>query len=149
MNENPYSALIEVMQDQGQKFNPPSIKIATVIYVEETDTKVLDIKLEVDKLPVDKDNIYISDFLLKEHMREIRTDSMSNIPSKQFVSGDTSVVNDSGYNAHDHNHEITNLTVHHTKSYTRDTLKKGDLVAVMPVKDGQTFIILSRIRRID
>lgn len=148
MSENPYSSIIEIMQKQGSKFNPPSIKIATVVFVEETDTEVLDIKIRVDGLEIDKDNIYISDYLLKEHKREIRTDPMNTIPSKKHMSGVTSIVNDHGHNAQDHDHVLTDLTIHHTNIYTRDTLSKGDLVAVMPVKDKQTYIILSRVVRI-
>lgn len=149
MYKNPYSEMITIMSTQGSKDNPPYIKIAKVVYVEETDSKVLDIKIEVDDQIIDKDNIYISDYLLKEHKREVRTDAMNDIASKQFLSGSTSSVNDGGQGAILHNHSITGLTIHHTNIYTRDTLKKGDLIAVLPLEGKQSHVILSRVVRID
>lgn len=149
MHEDPYAEMLRLMEEHGRKDNPPSIKVAKVVYVEETSSKILDIKIEVDDLTIDKDNIYISDYLLKEHKREVRTDGMTNIPSKQFVSGATSSVNDGGNNAQNHSHAITSLTINHTNIYTRDSLKKDDLVSVMALEGKQSYIILSRVVRID
>lgn len=137
-----------MMQDHGGKFNPPSIDIAKVVYVEETNNKLIDLKIEVNGMPVAKKNIYISDFLLKEHMREIRTDGMTDVGKKNVMNGTVSLENDGGHNASSHMHSMKTFTVNHTKAYTRDTLKVDDLVAVMAVQDRQTYIILSRVVKI-
>lgn len=153
MSENPYSQMIEIMQKQGSKFNPPSIKIAKVIHVEITGGVVTDIKIEVDDLPVDKDNIYISDYLLTKHQRKVILRGERIKFTKSNPVGSTEV-------SSNHSHSLAVVSVDEVPfeldakagpSYiqTEDTLKIDDLVAVMPVYDEQTYIILSRIRRID
>lgn len=148
MNNNPFSEIILMMQEHGRKYSPPSVKIARVVHVEESDNELLDIHIEVDDLKVTKKNIYISDFLTKEHRREMRTDIMGNIGSKNVMSGTVDLVNDGGDNASSHMHSMETFTIKHTNHYTRDTLKVDDLVAVMPVYDKQTYIILTRIMRL-
>lgn len=135
MKDNPYSKMIEIMKRQSANSNPPSIQIGEVI---EPPPNLI---IKVNDLQIDKDNILIADYLLKDYMREVRTDTMANTPSKQYVTGTTTV---SG--THDHN--IKNLTLHNTKVYTEDTLEKGDLLAVMPVYDRQLYIILTRLKEV-
>lgn len=144
MKESPYSEIIGMMSKHGNN-RVPTIKIARVVHVEETNTTTLDVKIEVDDLIIDKDNLYISDYLLKEHKREVRTDTIS----KPFVEGIVSLVNDGGDNATSHIHELETFIIGQGNLYTRDTLRVDDLVAVMAVADKQTYIILSRVVRID
>lgn len=132
MKENPYSSLIKTMQEQGDKNKTPGIKIARVTHIEETEDKVTDIKIEVDELIIDKDNIYISDYLLKGHKREIKTDEITDL------KGSTDIIND-----------ITGLKINHADVFYKDTLKEGDLVSVFATSDRQSYIILSRVVRID
>ena len=132
MKENPYSSLIKTMQEQGGKNKTPGIKIARVTHIEETEDKVTDIKIEVDELIIDKDNIYISDYLLKGHKREIKTDEITDL------KGSTDIIND-----------ITGLKINHADVFYKDTLKEGDLVSVFATSDRQSYIILSRVVRID
>ncbi len=135
MKENPYSKMIEIMQKQGATSNPPSIQIGEVI---EPPPNLI---IKVNDLQIDKDNILIADYLLKDHMREVRTDTMTNTPSKQYVTGATTVNSN-------HSHSIANLTLENTKIYTEDTLEKGDLLAVLPVHDRQLYIILARLKEV-
>lgn len=135
MKENPYSSFIEIMKEQGAKNNPPGIKIARVTSISDND-----IKIEVDDLVVDKDNIYISDYLLKNYKREIRTDDISDL------EGNTNIVNDGGESL-DHKHSLVDLKINQAVTYTIDTLEVDDLVAVFPVTDKQTYIILSKVVR--
>ena len=144
MKENPYSTIINAISKHGNN-ETPTIKIAKVVHVEETNTETLDVKIEVDDLTIDKDNIYISDYLLKEHVREFRTDAIA----KPNVSSVTNLVNDGGHNASSHLHELETFSIADEKIYTRDTLKVDDLVAVMAVKGKQSYIILSRVVRLD
>ena len=132
MKENPYSSLIKTMQEQGDKNKTPGIKIARVTHIEEIEDKVIDIKIEVDELTIDKDNIYISDYLLKGHKREIKTDEITDL------KGSTDIIND-----------ITGLKINHADVFYKDTLKEGDLVSVFATSDRQSYIILSRVVRID
>ena len=132
MKENPYSSLIKTMQEQGGKNKTPGIKIARVTHIEEIEDKVIDIKIEVDELIIDKDNIYISDYLLKGHKREIKTDEITDL------KGSTDIIND-----------ITGLKINHADVFYKDTLKEGDLVSVFATSDRQSYIILSRVVRID
>lgn len=97
MYENPYSEIINMMQVQGGKSNPPNIKIANVVHVEDTIDKLLDLKIEVDDLSIDKDNIYISDHLTKGN----------------------------------------------------GTLSVNDLITVIPTTDKQSYVVLSKVVRID
>ena len=139
MKENPYSSLIKTMQEQGGKNKTPGIKIARVTHIEEIEDKVTDIKIEVDELIIDKDNIYISDYLLKGHKREIKTDEITDLKGSTDIEGDS--VN--------HKHIIANLKINHADVYYKDTLKEGDLVSVFATADKQTYIILSRVVRVD
>lgn len=133
MKENPYSSLINVMQEQGGKHQTPGIKLAKVVSIDDDD-----IKIEVDDLIIDKDNIYISDYLLKNYKREIKTDNITDL------SSDTNSVS-IGDNSH--KHILTNLSINQTNTYTLDTLIVGDLVAVLPMSDKQTYIIVSKVVR--
>ena len=142
MKENPYSRLIKTMQEQGNKNKTPGIKIARVTHIEETEDKVTDIKIEVDELIIDKDNIYISDYLLKGHKREIKTDEITDL------KGSTDIVNDGG-DSINHEHIITGLKINHADVFYKDTLKEGDLVSVFATSDRQTYIIISRVVRVD
>lgn len=136
MNDNPYSKMIEIMKKQGATSNPPSIQIGEVV---QPPPKLI---VKIDDLQIDNDNILIADYLLKNHVREVRTDTMTNVPSKQFETGTTTVNSN-------HSHNIAELTINNTKIYTDDTLKKGDLLAVMPVYDRQLYIILARLKEVE
>lgn len=72
--------------------------------------------VKVGELQIDKDSILISDYLLKEYEREYQTSS------DRITWGDTNYI-----------------------KYT-DTLRKGDLLAILPVEDRQLYIILARLK---
>ena len=87
-----------------------------------------DIQVEWNDIILTREQIYISERILIGHQREIKG---------HLQSG----TQDAGH--HTHNHAIDNPYTA-TMIYT-DTLKIGDLVSVIPLKDGQHFIILSKI----
>jgi hypothetical protein len=113
MKENPYSKMIEIMKKQGAS-NPPSIQIGEVI---EPPPNLI---IMVNDLPIDKENILIADYLLKEenYIREYQTSS------DRATWGNINYI-----------------------KYT-DTLKKGELLAVIPVEDKQLYIILARLKEV-
>lgn len=115
MKDNPYSKLIEIIRDKGSSNNPPSIQIGEVI------SPLPNLIIKIGDLQVDKDNILIADYLLKEesYIREYKS------------SNDKSTWGDSNY-----------------IKYT-DTLNSSDLLAVMPVEDRQLYIILARLKEVE
>ena len=162
MKENPYSKMIEIMQKQGATSNPPSIQIGEVI------EPPPNLVIKVNDLQIDKDNILIADYLLKEHKRRIIISGerikFSQTDPPMYI-GSTNSVNDGGMNASSHSHKITDINIDTKPSpypqvlieatrkdrdyiKTTDTLEKGDLLAVLPVEDRQLYIILARLKEV-
>lgn len=150
MKDNPYSKMIEIMKNKGASFNPPSIQIGEVI------EPPPNLVVKVNDLQIDKDNILIADYLLEEHQRKI-TIKGENIHFTQSTPvGTTDSVNDGGTGASSHSHDIDNIEINtpvqigatNESSYiqTEDTLKKGDLLGVMPVEDRQLYIVIARLK---
>ena len=87
-----------------------------------------DIQILWNDIILTREQIYIDFFLLKNYYREAEG---------HLKSG----TQDAGH--HTHAHSIDN---DYTETWiTTDTLKKGDLVSVFPLKDGQHFIILGKL----
>jgi len=140
--DSPYAKLLGMMRSEGGYSNPPSIIIGTVV----SDNPLI---VDVGDLEVDKDNLYVADYLLKEHKREFKTDQME--ITAQTVSGGGSHTHsypDGTITGGAHTHNINELTVTKGEIEYTDTLKKGDEVAVMPTADLQTYIILCRVVRL-
>ena len=146
MKDNPYSKMIEIMKRQGASLNPPSIQIAEVI---EPPPNLI---VKVNDLQIDKDNILIADYLLKEHQRKITIRGERIKFRKNNPVGETEI-------SSNHSHPLKYIDVDVVpieidakaeSSYiqTEDTLKKGDLLAVMPVQDRQLYIILARLKEV-
>lgn len=146
MKENPYSKMIEIMKRQGTSLNPPSIQIAEVI---EPPPNLI---VKVNDLQIDKDNILIADYLLKEYQRKITIRGERIKFRKNNPVGETEI-------SSNHSHPLKYIDVDGVpieidakaeSSYiqTEDTLKKGDLLAVMPVQDRQLYIILARLKEV-
>ncbi len=146
MKENPYSKMIEIMKRQGASLNPPSIQIAEVI------EPLPNLIVKVNDLQIDKDNILIADYLLKEHQRKITIRGERIKFRKNNPVGETEI-------SSNHSHPLKYIDVDSVpieidakaeSSYiqTEDTLKKGDLLAVMPVQDRQLYIILARLKEV-
>lgn len=76
--------------------------------------------IKIDELQIDKDNILIADYLLKkdDYVRQYETSF------DKIIWGETKYIR-------------------HT-----DTLKAGELLAVMPVEDRQLYIILARLKEV-
>lgn len=206
MKDNPYSALIKIMREQGAKYNPPSIQIGQVI------SPPPNIIIKIGDLQVDKDNILIADYLLPNYKRHITIPTvdkasgslqgeisgasvrdhephMHNVTKiglqdrdatitihadsgtfttadgqkalTQFdiisqstitmptgtADGEVSSVTLSSHGIH--SHELTSLGISNASMLWEDTLNAGDIVAVMPTEDRQTYIILARLVRLN
>lgn len=144
MKENPYSKMIEIMKKQGATSNTPSIQIGEVI------EPPPNLVIKVNDLQIDKDNILIADYLLKEHKRKIIIRGERIKFKKDNPVGETEI-------SSNHSHPLKYIEVDNVPaeidakaetSYiqTEDTLEKGDLLAVMPVEDRQLYIIFARLK---
>lgn len=108
MKENPYSKMVEIMKRQGASLNPPSIQIGVVISPNPLIIKIGD-------LQINKDNVLIADYLLKDYTRIYESSA----------DGETWS-----------NYKII-------KFY--ETLSQDDKLAILPTSDKQTYIILARV----
>lgn len=87
-----------------------------------------DIKIAVNNIVLDKNDVYIDEFLLAGY--------------KRFARGRIeSATQEAGH--HTHKHDIHNA--YRETWITVDTLQVGDLVSVMPLKGGQQFIVLGKL----
>lgn len=146
MNENPYSKMIEIMKNKSASLNPPSIQIAEVIEVPPN------LIIKVNDLQIDRENILIADYLLKDYKRNITLRAERIKFRKDNPVGQTE-------SSSQHSHFLSYIDVDDTpveidaeekSSYikTECTLEKGDLLAVMPVSDKQLYIILARLKEV-
>lgn len=127
MKDNPYSKMLDIMSSRGGKNNPPSVEIATVTQEPPS------LMVKIRELEIDNDNLLIADYLLENHSRKISFQDGSPTGAT-LVSGD-------------HSHGLASVGVE-TEIYTKCTLKKGDIVAVLPTADKQLFIILARLSEV-
>lgn len=160
MQENPYDGLLGMMQSEGAKFNPPSICIGEVVTPSPLSIKVNDLIL-------DSEDIFVADFLLDGYTRDFYVVSNGTISNSgentiegnlttetQVESGGTG---DSSFASHSHsirnnatlvgsssangNYSLTGSSNVKFKAY----LKKGDLMALMPLHDEQAYIVLCKV----
>ena len=110
MKENPYSKLMEIIKKQNTKHD--NVLIAEVI------SPPSNLIIKIGDLQVDKDNILIADYLLKEHTRASQSSSnKSNWSTTNYIK------------------------------YV-DTIEKGDKLAVLQTGDKQLYIIIARLREV-
>ena len=129
MKDNPYSKLIEQMKKQGATSNSPSIQIGEVISPDPLTVRKGD-------LQIDKDNILIADYLLKDYRRKVK------IP-EATATGETNNVSVGDHGTH--KHSVDKIGVNEVEITFLDTLKQGDKLAILSTGDGQTYIILARV----
>lgn len=105
--DNPYSKILEMTRNRGG--NLSGISIGEVL------APPPNLVVRVGELQVDKDNIKIADYLLKEYQREYKTSPDEVIWSvRNYIKFE-------------------------------DTLAVGDEVAIFTTADKQTYIILARL----
>ncbi|MBZ9615287.1 DUF2577 domain-containing protein [Clostridium estertheticum] len=118
MND-PYSGILNHMRKQGAKYNAPGIQMGIVISSDPLIIKVGD-------LQIDKDNIFIADYLLKDYTRKI------SLPSTNAIG-----------TAGDQN--ISNISIPEAILNFKDGLKNNDTVIMFETEDAQKYIILARV----
>lgn len=160
MEENPYDGLLGMMQSEGARLNPPSICIGEVVTGNP-------LSIKVDELVLEQENLLIADFLLEGYKRSfhvissgtthengtsiIQGNLVSETQSESGGSGDSSFAS--------HSHRVNNRATLNGDSDFNGTyelegdsdvefksyLKKGDLMALMPVYGEQTYIVLCKV----
>lgn len=117
---DPYNSILQRMQNQGKKFNPPSIDIGKVISIDP-------LVININNLPLKKENILISDFLLPNYKRKI------SIPSTNATGSTT-------------NGSISNISISDAElNFTDYGFKKDDMLACLATSDEQTYIVLFKV----
>lgn len=112
-----YTEILQHMRTQGMKYNPPTVQLGKMI------TSNI---LSLGDLQITKKNLLVADYLLPNYKRKIK------IPS-------TNATGTAG------EHSISSIGIPDGEISYTDTLKAGDLVAVMPTADGQKYIILCKV----
>ncbi|WP_053985226.1 DUF2577 domain-containing protein [Niameybacter massiliensis] len=159
MTEDPYEGLLGIMQSEGAKFNPPSFCLGEVV-------SVSPLNIKVDELILYPDDFLIADYLLEGYKRSLKVSSKGTITNngKSSMNGTllSSTQNTSGGSGDDsfasHNHTINdqatlNGTCEASGQYTLEGeseveyegyLKKGDILALMPMDGEQLYVVLCK-----
>lgn len=136
MKNNPFTELIGFMQEEGKTFNPPSILLGEVTEVKKDGAgKVTDLKIKIGELEIDKDNLLVADYLLSGYERQYKNPTPAKISAEAMST--------EGYNPH--THDITELQVSDGIMQYIDTLSRGNVLAILPTEDRQTFIVMCKV----
>ena len=106
------------MQEQGEKYNSPSVNLGQVI-------SIAPLTIKLGELSLDKDDLLISDILIGNCSRT----------ATLILSASDSIGNESGAASLSGNGTIILNT----------SLQKGDLVAMMSTKNRQKYIVLCKV----
>lgn len=156
MQKDALGTILNAMRQEGKRDNPPSLILAEVI------ASPPNIVIKFNGIEVDKDNIYIADYLLKGYKRKFFANK-----SDTDVEGQSGTLNldldtnEGGFTGltlpksdgdppHLHNLDFwkttgNKFTINDGVLTLNSTLQPGDLVAVMPTYDRQSYFILARV----
>lgn len=136
MDKNPYSTLVQLVRAQSVKGNPPAIKLGVISFVSE---QPFDLKVKLDDIEIDKANLLVSEHLIQGYKKRL---------------GGIGITSDTGTTvlkvSTPQSYEVKNVAIDFTSdgsgeiTYKTD-LKQGDIVAVMPTCDRQTYIVLCKV----
>lgn len=122
--EQSVAGIVENIHSIAQSHAPMEAMVGLII------SPPPDIKIAWNNIILDKKQVYIAEYLLIGYKRTARG---------HLVSG--TQLADCGCGPHEH--AIDNG---YSETWiTTDTLKKGDLVSVLPIKGGQQFIISDKL----
>ncbi len=125
-NDKQYLDLVNLIREQGAKYNPTTLEIGTM--VSPNSVKLGDLVLLAEDL-------YIAEHLLSGYTGTIKVPYVSHIEVDTTVSSEFKDSRD------------TNIYVQKQITFT-DGLKAGDLVAVQKLNDTDKYVILERVVKI-
>ena len=120
--DNAYSGIINIMREQGTKYNAPALMLGEVISSEPILIKAGDIQL-------DKDNLYIADYLMPDYSREASLTGSISFSSSN-VGGSTDA------RTFEHSHTIASHS--HTVEAHSHTVDSHSHTATVDDKTGST-----------
>lgn len=160
MKKDPYVEIIMMMQKEGAKSNPPSFCLGQIV-------SIAPLTIKVDELLLEQDDFLIADYLVEGYKRSLQVTSQGTMTNNGNSSMNGTLVsstqNTSGGSGEDsfasHNHSINNQATlngscESTGPYTlsgesevefKPYLKKGDLLALMPMDGEQLYIVLCKV----
>ena len=124
------------MQEQEKKYNTPPVCIGKVV-------KVQPLQIKTGELLLEQDDLFISDLLTSTYKRSAHIVSSDELTSStQATSGGTGQASFAT-----HNHKISaSYNLNGTADIVfEDSLKEGDLLALMPTENRQTYIVLCKV----
>lgn len=136
MQEDPYSGLIGMMQKEGAKLNPPSIKVGIIISSEP-------LHIKVDDQDIYEDDVLVADYLLGDYKREMTFNTNGDLTSTtQSTSGGGGYAE---FASHSHAIGAKATYIGEGEIILKPYLKKDDLLALMPMMGEQQYIVLARV----
>lgn len=148
-NLNPFSSLIEIIREQGSFNNSPCVIIGEIL------SPPPNIAIKVGDIQLDKDNLYIADYLLQDYKRKIQIKEEAKLShGGGSVLGKTSSASISEHGSHNHN--VNSLDVINADVDVRGylvnkdcLLKKGEKVSLQQISGTNQFIVFNRLVRLD
>lgn len=160
MKKDPYVEILMMMQKEGAKSNPPSICLGEIV-------SVSPLRIKVDELILEPDDFLIADFLIEGYKRDLKVTSNGEMKNEGNLSIRGTLTSETQYKSGGsgeaafatHNHPINNAatligTVKSSGNYgltgeseveLKAYLKKGDLLALMPMYGEQLYIVLCKV----
>lgn len=149
--DNPYSGIINIMREQGAKNNAPNIMLGRVV-------RNSPLLIQVGDIQLDKDNLYVADYLMPNYKRNLKTSFNLNL----VIDSDTSEVTlesvsigDQEHTFGSHNHgshkhsfsKSINKTIeiNNAAYFTDSGLKIGDMVAIQQLQGLNKFIVYCKV----
>ena len=160
MEDTPIAKIVKIMRSEGAKDNPPSLCLGEIV-------SITPLTIKVDELLLEQDDFLIADYLVEGYKRSLQVTSQGTMTNNgnSNMKGTlvSSTQNTSGGSGEDsfasHNHSINNQATlngscESTGPYTlsgesevefKPYLKKGDLLALMPMDGEQLYIVLCKV----
>ena len=133
---NPYTGLLDIIQKQGKKYNTPPVCIGKVV-----STQPLQVK--TGELTLEKEELLVSDLLLNGYKRHAQIVSSGELTSStQATLGGTG---EASFATHNHKISASYNLSGIADIVFESNLKNGDLVALLPTENRQTYIVLCKV----
>lgn len=134
--ENPYAGLLNIMQQQGKKYNPPTISIGTVI-----STSPLTIK--TGDLILDQEDLLVNYELTNEYQRACKVTIDGTLSSSTASASGGS--GEASFASHSHSINTQATLTGDMKMSGETTLKVNDLVVLLPTENRQIYVVFVKV----
>lgn len=134
MKENPFTTIINELTNRSKSsIDIPIVGIGSIL------SPPPNIKVKYGDLVLDKDNLYVADYLLTNYQREYELTGEGITTLVQPIPPDPPTITETW--------GMTSTILIGNIKLT-DTLKSGDLVALISTQDKQTFIIVCKVQKL-